>query len=182
VEQHYLRYIEEWDDASFRQFVEQYSRDVWNYAYFMTKRREVADDIAQEVFIKAYYQISQFRGQSTMKTWLLSMARNMSLNYFRSAFIRKVTLVDLFSSNETSSSAEQEVLDQLASKQIWKIVLGLPRKHREALLLDVHYGLSCKEIASLLGIAEGTVKSRLSRARSKVNECLKEEELNYESI
>lgn len=182
MDQQYLKHLDKWDDASFRQFVEQYSGDIWNYAYFMTKSREVADDISQEVFIKSYFQISQFRGQSTVKTWLLTIARNMALNHFRSAFFRKVTLADLFSGKDVSSSAEQEVLDQLASKHIWQIVLALPRKHREVLLLDVHYGLSCKEIAIMLGLAEGTVKSRLHRARSKVAEQLKEEEIGYETV
>jgi len=177
-----LKYLERWDDATFRQFVEHYSDDIWNYAYFMTKSREAADDVSQEVFIKAYYHIAQFRGQSSIKTWLLTIARHLALNHFRSAFVRKVMLVDYFVRNEASRSAEQEVLDQLASKQIWELVLALPRKHREVLVLDIHYGLSCKEMAGMLGIAEGTVKSRLSRARSKITAQLKKEEAVYETI
>jgi RNA polymerase sigma-70 factor, ECF subfamily len=58
----------------------------------------------------------------------------------------------------------------LASEHIWNIVLRLPRKHREVLLLEVHHGMATKEIAEMLSIAEDTVKSRLSRAISKVKE------------
>jgi RNA polymerase sigma-70 factor, ECF subfamily len=102
VDHEYVKFIEKWDDESFHRFMEQYGQDVWNYAYIMTKNREIADDISQEVFIKAYFQISRFRGQSSFKTWLLSITRNLALNHFRSAFFRKVMLVNLFSSKETS--------------------------------------------------------------------------------
>lgn len=174
-EEGYFSHIETWDDASFRNLMERYGQDVWNYAYFMTKDREAADDISQDVFIKAYTQIAQFRGQSTVKTWLLSIARNASLNYFRSAFIRKVILVDTFADKGASRSAEQEVLGQMMSEHIWRTLLQLPRKHREVLLLNVHYDVSVKEMARMLGVAEGTVKSRLSRARGKMEDMLKED-------
>lgn len=182
MEHEYLLHLERWEEGDFRAFMIRFGQDIWNYAYFMTKRRDAADDIAQETFIKAYTHISQFRGQSTVKTWLLTITRRLALNYFRSAFIRKVTLVDRWSSNEVSRSAEQEVIDQWNSEHIWQAVLKLPLKYREVLLLTVHYSLSGREIADLLGVAEGTVKSRLSRARSKVNEQLRKEGMIYDTV
>jgi RNA polymerase sigma-70 factor (ECF subfamily) len=67
-------------------------------------------------------------------------------------------------------------MDRQAERDVWEIVLGLPGKYREVIVLDAHYELSYKEMADLLGISEGTVKSRLHRARAKVERKLKEDE------
>ncbi len=160
-----LRYIEQLDASSFRQLMETYGQEVWNLAYLITKKRDMADDIAQEVFIKAYRGIAAFRGASSIKTWLLVMTRNTAISYKRSAFLRKVTLVDRIAERGGNPSAEQEALANQFSDDIWLEVLKLPLKLREALLLHAQFELTTKEIAELLQVTEGTVRSRLFRAR-----------------
>lgn len=181
VTHRYLRYIDSWDESTFREFMQEFGQDVWNYAYFLTKRKVLADDITQEVFIKAYYHISEFRGQSSVKTWLLTITRNMAFNIKRSAYIRKVLLTDRLRHDAAARSAEQEVMDQWRSERIWSIVMELPSKYREVIVLDAFYKLPLKEIGELLQIPEGTVKSRLFRAREKVQIQLKEE-LDYGTV
>jgi len=159
---------------TFRELMLMYGQDVWNYAYLMTKRADLADDISQDVFLKVYQNIGSFRGESSFRTWLISITRNIAINYRRSAFVRKVTLVDWIVRKETHSSAEDEAMEICLAEDIWQIVLKLPVKYREVLLLDARYDLTIKEIADVLGISQGTVKSRLSRARSKVTRIWKE--------
>lgn len=130
-----------------------------------------ADDITQEVFLKVYRNLYSFRCESSVKTWLLAITRNMTLDYRKSAFLRKVTLVDAFTAREeqATASTEQEVMSKLTVNEMWDLVLKLPVKYREVLILFAHHQLSMKEIAELLGVSEGTVKSRLFHARNKIS-------------
>ncbi|GAX90521.1 RNA polymerase sigma factor [Effusibacillus lacus] len=149
--------------------------DVWNYAFSLTRSEELANDITQEVFVKAYEKLDSFRGESSIKTWLLVITRNTVINYRRSAFFRKVILIDYMFDRGTHPSAEKEVLDKIVIEDIWRIILNLPIKLREVLVLYVQQHLSISEIACLIGVSEATVKSRLYRARNKVSNFLKQE-------
>jgi RNA polymerase sigma factor (sigma-70 family) len=166
----YLKYMCESADRKtvLHDLMTAYGKDVWNFAYGMTRKWDQADDITQEVFIKAYRNLHTFRSESSIKTWLLSITRNTVLDYRKSAFVRKVTLVDSFTDRAQSRSAEQEVIESLAVNEMWKKVLALPVKYRETVILFAHYQMSMKEIAELLGVSEGTVKSRLFHARKKL--------------
>jgi RNA polymerase sigma-70 factor, ECF subfamily len=162
------------DPDVFRDLMRQYGRDVWNYAFFLTKSSHVADDISQDVFVRAYTKLHTFRGESSVKTWLFTITRNLVMNYKHSVFIRKVTLVDFFQHEHEQESAEDRCLQDMNIREIWKLVLMLPDKYREVLVLDAKYELSTGEMAKLLGISEGTVKSRLHRARGLMNKKVKE--------
>lgn len=74
-------------------------------------------------------------------------------------------------------SAEQEAIGNQYANRIWEIIMELPDKYREVLVLDIQQDLPVAEMSALLGIAQGTVKSRLGRAREKVRTAIKEEEL-----
>ncbi len=74
-------------------------------------------------------------------------------------------------------SAEKEAISNQYVSRIWELIMELPDKHREVLVLEIQQELSTAEMALLLGVAEGTVKSRLSRARDKVRKALEEEEM-----
>ena len=162
-----------------KELMEAYGRDVWNFAYSITLKAEAADDIAQNTFLKIYENLYSYRGRSSVKTWILAITRNCAYDFKRSAFIKKVTLVsylrdDYFSNNH--ASAEEEAIHQLEANEVWQIVLSLPGKFREPLVLYAHHQLSMAEIATMLNVSEGTVKSRLHRARIKVSKGLKEGE------
>lgn len=169
----YLRYISDTTDKKriLQDLMEEYGTDVWNYAYSLTNKWEVADDITQDVFLKAYRHLHTFRQEASVKTWLLSITRNTVKDYRKSAFFRKVTLVDqIYQKNATHPAAETEVLEELSISEIWKKVLRLPMKYREVLILFAHYQLSMKEIAEILDVSVGTIKSRLYHARIKVTQ------------
>lgn len=179
---HYLHHLSPGFDRSvvLEDLMTVYGDDVWHFAYVLTRRRDAADDIAQDVFIAAYNRMYDFRGEASVKSWLLAITRNKSLNYLRSSFIRKVVPWDIFAlrgkSQEAAVSAEQAAMDKAASRDIWDHVLSLSVKHREVLILAYHYELSVEEIAEALGLSSGTVKSRLFRARQKMSELLEARE------
>ncbi|BBI31662.1 RNA polymerase sigma factor [Cohnella abietis] len=163
----YLKHITDGLDKPglFSELMMTYGKDVWHYAYFMTKRRDLADDITQDVFVKVYEHLDTFRGGSSVKSWLLTITRNTSLDYLKTAWIRRVQLVPSWFRQDYQRSAENEWFSSEEKNHIWSLVLDLPRKQREVLLLFAHHHLSMKEIAELLELSEGTVKSRLHRAR-----------------
>ncbi|MBJ6362647.1 RNA polymerase sigma factor [Paenibacillus sp. GCM10012307] len=147
------KYVEQMDTDGLQHLMSAYGQDIWNLAFLLTKRHHLADDITQDVFIKVYQSIHLFRGASSMKTWLLSITRNIAINYLRTAFMRKVTLTSWISTQGVNASAEKEVLEQSVAEEIWRVVLELPLKLREALILHAKYELSMKEIASVLGVS-----------------------------
>lgn len=145
-----------------------YGDDVWNYALLICKNTELADDITQDTFLKAYNKLFTFRGQSSIKTWLFAIARNTAFDYKKSSFFKRVTLVEYITQQKTHPSAESEAMESLLSSELWGKVMRLPVKLREAIILYAHHQLKMKEIAELLGLSEGTVKSRIFKARVKL--------------
>lgn len=168
----YLKALNDSEDKTeiLNELMTAYGKDVWNYAYSMTRKWEVADDIVQEVFIKVYKNLFTFRSEASIKTWLLTITRNTVLDYKRSAYFRRITLVDYFASDTTTGqSAEQEAIQTETTSEMWDMVMQLPPKNREAIILYAHNQLSLKEIAEVLQVSEGTVKSRLHHARTKLS-------------
>lgn len=169
----YLKHVDSVTVSELAVLMDQYGDDVWKYAFILTKNREQAKDIAQEVFIKAHYSIHTFRGQSTVKTWLLAITRNISLNYLSSSYFRRILLFGNVKMNQSSESAEMAYLSKQSAAEVWSIIIRLSHKLREVLVLDLEHDLSVQETAQLLKLPEGTVKSRLHRARKEVEHRLK---------
>lgn len=174
MEPHYLKYLTKTQDKDYilQDLMENYGNDVWNFAYFLTRSSDAADDLSQDVFLAVYDRMYSFRGECTMKSWILTITRNKSLNYLKKQLIQKILPVKSFTHRGTVQSAESQLFDRMETKRIWSAVIQLPRKFREVVILDSHYALTAKEIAELLGISQGTVKSRLHRARMKITAIL----------
>ncbi|ASA23907.1 RNA polymerase sigma factor [Paenibacillus donghaensis] len=181
-----LQYAEEMNESQLREIMNIYGEDVWHYIYYLTKNTGQADDLAQEVFIKCYYRICTYRGESSFKAWLLTIARNTVFTYRKSRFYRTSLwggVQPLVAGTEeqelpleqlgTTRSAEMEYLGNSQAQDIWAVIMALPDKYREVLVLDLKYGLTIKEIAGMAGLPQGTVKSRLHRARQKVQSKLR---------
>jgi RNA polymerase sigma-70 factor (ECF subfamily) len=176
MEEEYLKSILKVDPPEIETLVRRYWHDVWQYAFFLTRQEHLAEDIAQDTFIQAFRAVGSFRGQSTVKTWLLKIARNIAFNYKKSAFLKKVILIGFFTESRSVSSAEADYFSGAITDELWTAVLTLPRHYREILILHAHYGLTHMELTDVLGITEGTVKSRLHRARARLAKELKEVE------
>ena len=125
------------------------------------------------MFIKAYFGIHTFRGQASLKRGRHDHTTNR-VPVQKAFFFRKVTLKDRLHIDASSRSAELEYLDGQYTDEIWAMIMTLPRKFREVLILDLYYEMSINQIAEFLNLAAGTVKSRLYRARKKVQNLLKE--------
>ncbi|MFK0526170.1 RNA polymerase sigma factor [Paenibacillus illinoisensis] len=183
MEYQFLAQAQTIDNYTLSSMMDDYGNDVWNYAYFLTRSTEQADEISQQVFIRAYSGIKHFRGECSLKTWLLTITRNTTFTYRKSRFFRSSLwgetlpieseqgpphIREMTPAQYAHPSAEAEVISREHVHEIWDIVLALPDKFREILLLHLKYELTMNEIAEMLRISTGTVKSRLSRGKDKV--------------
>ena len=165
------------DVNAFEKLVKEYEKNVYNLALRMTGNSEDAADMSQEAFIKAYNSITSFRGDSKFSVWLYRIVSNVCLDFLRSRN-RKQT-VSLSVENDDGEDVELDIADETQSPELLldrsmtrdavrRGLAALPPDHREILLLREIQGLSYEEIADVLGLEEGTVKSRIFRARKKL--------------
>lgn len=165
------------DVNAYEALVKEYEKNVYNLALRMTGNSEDAADMAQEAFIKAYNSLTAFRGDSKFSVWLYRIVSNVCLDFLRSRS-RKQT-VSLSTENDDGEEVELDIADETHSPEqlldrsltrdaVRRGLATLPPDHREILLLREIQGLSYEEIADVLGLEAGTVKSRIFRARKKL--------------
>lgn len=165
------------DVNAYEALVKEYEKNVYNLALRMTGNSEDAYDMSQEAFIKAYNSLSSFRGESKFSVWLYRIVSNVCLDFLRSRN-RKPTL-SLSVEDDDGDEVEMDIADESQSPEqlldraltrdaVRRGLAALPPEHREILLLREIQGLSYEEIAEALGLEEGTVKSRIFRARKKL--------------
>ena len=142
-------------------------------AFYYVQDRMIAEDIAQEVFLRAYRHMADFRGASDVKTWLYRIAANVSKDYLRSWNYRKTVLAQALFRKETAESAEQEALSRIHTSELARQVLALPVKYREVIVLYYFEQLKSREIAALLDLNESTVRVRLARGIGKLKQEMK---------
>ena len=158
---------------AFEEIVRRYQRRVYATAYRIVRRHEVADDVAQETFIRAFRSLDRYDPQRPFGPWICRIAANLAVNHVRSPQAREEALPDGHA--ETPSAAPgplQGVLETEARTMLDRALEDLPAEQRAVFCLRVFEDLSYKEIADSLGISIGTVMSRLSRAREKLRGAL----------
>lgn len=143
-----------------------HGNEVLRTAYSYVKDKFTAEDIFQEVFIKVYKNLESFRDESDIKTWIIRITINTAKDYLKSAYSRKVVPMMEFKEDQLVSDNDfEEIENRDRDEQVKKTVMSLPEQYREVLLCVYYHDMSVADTAKSLGIAEGTVKSRLSRAR-----------------
>ncbi len=153
--------------------IRQYGNDVLRTAYMYVKDIHSAEDIFQDVFIKVNQKLSTFEGNSSIKTWIIRITINTCKDYLKSAWNRRVVpMMDYQEDAIISETDYDEVESQDTKELIKKSVLSLPEKYKDVVLCVYFQDMSIAETAKALQIAEGTAKSRLSRAREKLKSIL----------
>ena len=162
------------DEAACAELVANHQRMVYGLAFNLLDDRDEALDLSQEVFLRVFRTLSRFRGQSVLRTWIyrivVNQVRNRQRWWRRRHRSDQVSLDDHMAKVGELESTREVLPDRLlASKEtaalIWQALERLPFDQRTVLILREIEGLRYEEIAFSLGIAVGTVKSRLTRAR-----------------
>lgn len=149
-----------------------YGNDVIRIAYTYLKQKQLAEDVAQDVFIKCYEKMDTFKHQSSYKTWLIRITVNRCKDVLKSWSFKNVLITDFFKSKQTFSTLEQQYFSSDENETISQQVIALPVKLREVIILFYYQDFSIEEIADLLQINPNTVKTRLHRGRLKLKESL----------
>ncbi|HHY36304.1 MAG TPA: sigma-70 family RNA polymerase sigma factor [Firmicutes bacterium] len=177
-----VRRCRQGQQAAFAELVERYEKKVYNLAYRMLGDGEEARDLAQEAFLKAYYALPDFRGESTFSTWLYRITTNLCLDVLRRrknniAFSLDEPLQTEKGALARQLPAEGEGPEGIVERQelrqlIQRLIDTLPPEQRLVLVMREFQDLTYEEIAAALQCSLGTVKSRLSRARRALKEKL----------
>ena len=158
---------------AFDPLVERYQRDVYRLCYRYVNDPQDANDMAQEVFLKAYRAIGRFRGESSFSTWLYRIAVNTCLN-FRSS--RRPGGEEL---SDSVPDGHAGVLDTMVAderaRRVREAVTRLPEKQRATLILKVYHELTHEEVAAVVGSSVGTVKANLFHALGNLRKMLQAE-------
>lgn len=137
----------------------------------MLKDKMYADDIVQDVFIKLFENLNNIQNKQSIQFWLFKTARNQILGFLRSTKTKKL-LSDTVDIDDVEISSDKSLADEIENKEMNKLILReleiMNIDFKEVFILKEYSGLSYKEIASLLSIDEGLVKSRLYKARQKL--------------
>lgn len=172
------------DGSAFEEIVRAYEKNVYNLALRMTASREDALDLSQEAFLKAYSSLHTFRGESKFSVWLYRIVSNTCLDFLRVRARRNETSLER--EDEDGETARREIPDEslsperllerkLTRESVQRALMSLPEDQRKILLLREIEGLSYEEIARVLSLESGTVKSRIFRARRKLCDFLASE-------
>jgi len=180
TERRFVERLQKHDERAFNELVEAYSPRVYRLVARMLGRREDAEDMAQEVFVQIFKGIGQFRGDSKLGTWIYRVAINLCKN--RSKYLSrrqddKQDALDAVADRQPLHQAKGVTSGQINRPDhmvegmqieaiMRKCIAELDPDFREALILRDVENLSYEEIIDITGVAEGTVKSRIHRARA----------------
>lgn len=148
------------DAAAFAEIFERYQHRIVNYIYGLVHDRELANDLAQESFLKAYRALPRMGSDLRLAPWLYRIAGNTAFSALRRR--KLIRWLPLLNDGIMTPDIDGEVAE---AEAVHRALAKLPTKYAAPLLLHSHEGLSCNEIAEILGISSGAVKTRLFRAR-----------------
>jgi RNA polymerase sigma factor (sigma-70 family) len=152
----------------------EFGRKVVRLAFTYLKQEQLAEDVAQEVFMKCYQKLDTFRHESSYQTWLYAITVNLCKDRLRSWSFRNIILNDIFSTRSINQhTPESTLMDNEAKSELSQCVLELPVKYREIIILYYYEELTYQQISELLGISSQTIKSRLHRGRNLLRKKLK---------
>jgi RNA polymerase sigma-70 factor, ECF subfamily len=156
------------DLAAFEELVRLSQADVWRFAYHLTHSRATADDVSQEAFIRAWRALGTFRSETKFTNWLLRITRNCAVDAYRRS--RRETPAEEVREHTPAPRPMSEDRVRLQAA-----IRSLPMHLREPFVVIEILGFDYREASAILGVKNGTLKSRMFRARAALAQSLGEE-------
>ena len=177
--------VAEGDEASFTYLAEKYHRPIIHFLFRMVGNQAVAEELAQEVFLRVYRARESYRAEARFTTWLYRIATNLAVNYARDTrHERSAQTVYLDQADEESGttpdladdepSAEERLLREERMAAIRRHVMELPERQRMAVAMHKYQGMDYRQIGEVLKLSESATKSLLFRAYQTLREELKD--------
>jgi RNA polymerase sigma-70 factor (ECF subfamily) len=173
------------DEAAFQELVRRYRNQITNFVYRMLNDYDRAVDLAQETFVRVYVNAERYQANYSFSTYIYRIASNLAISELRQRKRRRVVPLPSFFSDKDGEEVEIELADERQMRAddaliederrraVSRAIASLPEKYRVAVVLRDIEGRSYEEISAVLGLSDGTVKSRINRARNLLKEKLK---------
>lgn len=169
------------DDSAWEELVRRHTRRVYNLCYRFTGNPHESEDLTQEVFLRIYKTLGSYRAaHGGFTTWMTSLTRNLLIDHYRRTKRERITspleeeLPRLEEKQSGAHTPEQKAEAMELSMQLQRALAKLSPELREAVMLRDLQGLEYQEIRAILGIPEGTVKSRINRGRIELARLLEQ--------
>lgn len=175
-----IKVVIDGDINQYRKIVEKYQNQIYSLIRKQVRSDDIAEDLAQEVFIKAYKNLKSFRNEAKFSTWLITIALNQANSYFRSKNYKKklnsvIMEEELINMNEDQ---EKKIITNEKISQLHKCLTKIKSQFRDVVNLCAFQEKNYQEASEILSVPIGTVRSRLNRARLILISCMGGE--NYE--
>ncbi|MDQ4144199.1 MAG: sigma-70 family RNA polymerase sigma factor [Actinomycetota bacterium] len=157
-----VRAAQNGDAGAFEHLVRRYQGEVWRLCLQLLRDKTLADDVTQEAFVRAYRFLPRYRGESKFSTWLFSISRNCAWDEMRRAGRRR-RMRDRLEAERPRPPGDMSV-----GIEVRESLALLPFELREPVIFIDMFGCSYKEVAEILGLPVGTVKSRVHRGREQL--------------
>jgi len=164
--------IQAGDVEAFESLYRQHSAKIYSLASRMAGSAEDGEDLLQEIFLQAYRKLGSFKGDATLATWLYRLAINHCLDFVRSRQGKNRKLTDALDDGTIEPAVPPDA--PVTRIDLERAVQSLPAGCREAFVLHDVEGFDHKEVGRMLGIAEGTSKSQVFKARMRLREQLRD--------
>ena len=164
------------DASAFEELYRQHATRLFNLAYRMLGNTADAEDLLQEIFLLAHRKLGSFKGQSALGTWLYRLATNLCLDHLRSKAARTAQATSSLDQDAPSGRRFEPAAPAgapVTSLDLERAIARLPEGCRAAFVLHDVEGLEHQEVAAALGIAEGTSKSQVHKARLRLRAALR---------
>ncbi len=162
------------NERAFNDLVRRYQKQIFHIVLKMVRHYEEAQDVAQEVFVRAYNALPKFKRQSSFFSWLYRIALNLSINYAQRNKKHLLSSLDDYHYLSTDDSTTQFSESKELAKAIHKAVLKLPRRQQSVFAMRQYEHLPYKQIAEILEISIGAAKSNYFQAIQKLQKELRE--------
>lgn len=182
-EEQLIRLAQQGDNSAFEQLLLLHQKKVYNLCLRMSANPDDALDLSQEAFLKAWKNLSQYQFEASFSTWLFRLTSNVCIDFLRRKKRRQETsLTETYEDSDDGAEfsvpdaqplPEQQAITKETQLELAQAMARLAPDHREILQLRVIEGLAYEQIADILDIRVGTVKSRLARARLALRKILK---------
>ena len=172
-----LRKAQHGDPEAFEQLITPLEQLIWRICWHYTGNRESAEDCGQETMIRIWRSLDSYRGDCALESWVYRIAANCCMDYLRKKKRDKSVSMEPmqeqgFDPADPSPGTEEQVVAADEQKRLREAITMLPEDQREALIMTQLEKVPYEEAAKLLGVSEGTIKSRVNRAKARLKEIL----------
>ena len=172
-----LRRAQRGDPEAFEQLIGPLEQLVWRICWHYTGNHEAAEDCGQETMIRIWRSLESYRGDCALESWVYRIAANCCMDWLRKKKRDKSVSVEPlqeqgFDPADPSPGTEDQVVAEDEHRRLREAITQLPDDQREALILTQLEKVPYEEAAQMLGVSEGTIKSRVNRAKARLKEIL----------